>query len=123
MAPRYALSRKRATQLLRRARIRKPPVPIEKLAILLKAEIRHQPFSGELYGMVYRNSDGTAVIGVNPTDSPNRQRFTIGLRSGISAMAVDDKELVANQFAAELLMPAEMITRDVELLVRLDVDK
>ncbi len=96
--------------------------------------------------MVYRNSDGTAVIGVNPTDSPNRQRFTIahelghlilhvesdlhiderfpiGLRSGISAMAVDDNEIEANQFAAELLMPAEMITRDVELLVRLDVDK
>ncbi len=96
--------------------------------------------------MVYRNTDGTAVIGVNSTDSPNRQRFTIahelghlilhvesdlhvdqrfpiGLRSGISAMAVDDNEIEANQFAAELLMPSALITKDVELLVGIDVDK
>jgi Zn-dependent peptidase ImmA (M78 family) len=96
--------------------------------------------------MVFRNDDGTAVVGVNSADSLNRQRFTIahelghlilhgesdlhvdehfpiGLRSGMSAMGVDDKEIEANQFAAELLMPSGMITGDVELLLGTDVDK
>lgn len=96
--------------------------------------------------MVYRNADGTAVVGVNSIDSPSRQRFTIahelghlilhveldlhvdkhfpiGLRSETSAKGVDDHEIEANQFAAELLMPSEWIRREVELLRGTDVDR
>lgn len=88
---------------------------------------------------MHRNSDGSAVIGVNSVDNPRRQRFTIahelghlvlhgsqdlhideefpiGLRNRISGMAVDEREIEANQFAAELLMPSDLMGADVELL-------
>jgi Zn-dependent peptidase ImmA (M78 family) len=136
MAPRYSLAKKRAIDLLREARVKKPPVSIEKLAELVKAAIRYEPFAGQLYGMVHRNSDGTAVIGVNSMDAPNRQRFTIaheighlllhkdehlhvdekspiGLRNDRSSLAIDEREIEANQFAAELLMPVELLEKDL----------
>ena len=139
MAPRYTLAKKRAIELLREARVKRPPVPVEKLADLMKAKIRYEPFAGKLYGMVHRNSDGTAVIGVNSIDAPNRQRFTIaheighlllhkdeqlhvdekspiGLRNERSSTATDDREIEANWCAAELLMPVEFLREDLERL-------
>jgi Zn-dependent peptidase ImmA (M78 family) len=136
MTPRYTLARKRAIELLRAARVRRPPVPLEKLAELVKAKIRYEPFTGQLYGMVHRRSDGTAVIGVNSLDAPNRQRFTIaheighlllhkdeqlhvdekspiGLRNERSSTATDEREIEANQCAAELLMPTDFLDKDL----------
>jgi len=95
--------------------------------------------------MVHRNSDGTAVIGVNALHSLSRQRFTIAhelghlllhesqdlhvdeafpirLRSRVSGLAVDEREIEANQFAAELLMPTELISEDVDSLRDKGVD-
>jgi Zn-dependent peptidase ImmA (M78 family) len=140
MAPRYSLARRRAKELLRRGRVKRAPVPIEKLAALLGATIKYEPFAGELYGMVHRNTDGSATIGVNSVDRATRQRFTIahelghlllheteelhideespiGFRNHASGMAVDEREIEANQFAAELLMPAHMISEDVQELI------
>jgi Zn-dependent peptidase ImmA (M78 family) len=111
-------------------------VPIERLAQLANATVRYEPFAGKLYGMVHRSSDGTAVIGVNSLDAPNRQRFTIaheighlllhkderfhvdeksviGLRNDRSSMATDEREIEANQFAAELLMPRGFLDKDL----------
>jgi Zn-dependent peptidase ImmA (M78 family) len=139
MAPRYALARRLALGLLKDAKVKKPPVPIEKLATFVKAKIRYEPFAGQLYGMVHRNANGSAVIGVNSMDAPNRQRFTIaheighlflhkndklhvdekspiGLRNDRSSMAIDEKEIEANQFAAELIMPAVFLDKDVRRL-------
>src|SRR5207245_482886 len=71
---------------------------------------------------------------------PNRQRFTIaheighlllhrgatfhvdekspiGFRNDRSSMATDEKEIEANQFAAELLMPRNFLDRDLGGLV------
>jgi Zn-dependent peptidase ImmA (M78 family) len=144
MPPRYSLAKRQAADLLRRARIRKAPIPVEKLAALLDATIVLQPFSGETSGVVYRNNDGTALIGVNSSHSIQRQRFTIaheighlllhadenmhvdknfpiGLRNGISSKAVDENEIEANQFAAALLMPADLIAEDVKPLIGMDV--
>jgi Zn-dependent peptidase ImmA (M78 family) len=124
--------------------VRKAPVPVEKLAALISAEIVLQPFSGEISGIVHRNVDGSAVIGVNSSESIQRQRFTIahelghlllhadeqlhidknfpiGLRSGISGQAVDENEIEANQFAATLLMPSELIAEDIKPFVGKDV--
>jgi Zn-dependent peptidase ImmA (M78 family) len=138
------LAKKRAADLLRIGRIRKPPVPVDKLAALVKAEIVFQPFSGEMSGIVYRNGDGTAVIGVNLSHSEPRQRFTvahelghlimhadeqlhvdknfpIGLRNGMSGKSMDDKEIEANQFAAALLMPADFLSRDIQPIIGTDV--
>jgi Zn-dependent peptidase ImmA (M78 family) len=89
--------------------------------------------------MVHRNSDRTSVIGVNSVDAPNRRRFTIaheighlvlhkddtfhvdekspiGLRTDASSMATHEREIEANQFAAELLMPRHFLDRDLEAL-------
>lgn len=136
MAPRYTVARRRASDLLREAQVRRPPVPIEKLARMVNAAIRYEPFAGQMYGVVHRNRDGTAVIGVNSLDAPNRQRFTIaheighlllhrdeklhiderspiGLRTDTSSMATDEREIEANQFAAELLMPFGFLEKDL----------
>ncbi len=143
MTPRYSLARKRAVELLKRARVRKAPIPVEKIATLLGAQIVYQPFSGEISGVVHRNNDGSAVVGVNSSHSPQRQRFTIahelghlllhadenlhidenfpiGLRSGISGKAVDEHEIEANQFAAELVMPAHFMHKDIKPLIGID---
>ncbi len=136
MAPRFTLARRRASELLKEARIKKAPVPVERLAEFVNATVRYEPFAGELSGMVHRREDGSAVIGVNSMDAPTRRRFTIaheighlmlhrgqdlhvdekfpiGLRNQLSSMATDDNEIEANQFAAELLMPTEFLQDDL----------
>jgi Zn-dependent peptidase ImmA (M78 family) len=143
MAPRFSLARRRADDLLRRGRVRRAPVPVEKLAALLGARIVLQPFSEEFSGMVHRNRDGSAVIGINSSDSMHRQRFTIaheighlllhtdenlhvdknfpiGLRNEISGKSVDENEIEANQFAAALLMPLKLIEIDIEPFIGKD---
>ena len=139
MAPRYALAKKKAQQLLVEAGIASAPVPVDLVATHIGAQIRYEPFEGEnenLSGMAYRQKDGTRFIGVNALHSRRRQRFTIaheiahltlhtkedlhideafpiGFRDDRSALATDDKEIEANQFAAELLMPVKWLLDDI----------
>ena len=91
--------------------------------------------------MLIRSDDKT-VIGVNSLHHTNRQRFTIAHECGhlllhkgkdvhidrsfrinrrdeVSSQAIDHKEIEANRFAAELLMPYDMIMSD---LVEYDID-
>jgi Zn-dependent peptidase ImmA (M78 family) len=91
---------------------------------------------GELAGMLVR-AHGHIIIGVNSLHHINRQRFTIAhecahfllhhqgeeihidrafrinKRNEVSSMAVDADEIEANRFAAELLMPFDMIMSDL----------
>ena len=49
--------------------------------------------------------------------------FPIGLRSELSGMAVDENEIEANQFAAELLMPVSFLRKDLgELPADIEAD-
>jgi Zn-dependent peptidase ImmA (M78 family) len=144
MPARYSLARKRAHDLLAIGKIEKPPVPVERLAALAGAEIRYEPFAGDLSGIVHRTQGNRHIIGVNSLHPLTRRRFTIahelghlllhkdeelhiderfpiGLRSGLSSLAQDDREIEANQFAAELLMPLGFLREDLESL-RLDVE-
>ncbi len=137
MAPRYALAKRKAQALLAQAGIVSAPVRLEDVAAAIGAKIYYEPFEGEdLSGMAYRQDDGKPVIGVNSLHPPKRQRFTIAhelghlvlhakdgihidetlpmFRTGRSSLAIDDKEIEANQFAAELLMPAEWVQKDAE---------
>lgn len=133
-------AQKKAIDFLKQAKIKSVPVPVEKLAKLLDAEIQFEPFAGELYGMVHRNADGTAVIGVNSLDAPTRRRFTIAheighlvlhsdehlhvdekfpirlQRDDKSSLGTDKTEVEANQFAAELLMPRDLLIRAVKAI-------
>lgn len=126
--------RKEAQELLKKYKIKSPPVPVEKLAEALGAQIRYSPFEGELAGMLLRGN-GEIVIGVNSLHHVNRQRFTvahecghllfhkgdvhidrsfrINRRDASSSLAVDPQEIEANRFAAELLMPYDMIIADI----------
>lgn len=133
---RYGLARQKAIGLLTDAHVNRPPIPIEKLATIAKASIRLEPFAGQMSGMVHRRKDGSAVIGVNSLHPKARRRFTIahelghlllhknddihiderfpiGFRSPVSGKAVDIKEIEANQFAAECLMPTHLLVRDL----------
>jgi Zn-dependent peptidase ImmA (M78 family) len=125
-----------AQDLIRRAGITRPPIPVERLARQLGVEVRREPFEGDLSGMLFREGD-RAIVGVNSSHSRSRQRFTIAHeighlelhdREGIhldrkfpivrqrdkrSSLAIDPKEIEANGFAAELLMPAAMLEDDI----------
>lgn len=138
MAPRYAFAKRKAQQLLQEVGTTEPPVHVELLAEHVGARVRYEPFSGEnLSGMAYRQPDGKLFIGVNALHPRNRQRFTIAheiahlvlhqqedlhideaftinLRSDRSSLAVDEREIEANQFAAELLMPVTWLEADLQ---------
>lgn len=129
----------RAQQLLARLEIKDAPVPLEKIAKALGAQLRFSPLDSELSGMVYIK-DGTPIIGVNSLHHPNRQRFTIAheighlelhkdeiskavhvdkdfpvlMRDQKAATGTDQLEIEANQFAAELLMPKKLIDEAIK---------
>ncbi len=126
-----------AKEVLRQSKVERPPVPVERIARRLKAEVRYEPFDGELSGMLFREG-GRVIIGVNASHPNTRQRFTIAHELGhlrmhderhpihvdrgfpvrrrdvTSSQAVDVEEMEANGFAGELLMPAAMLERDLE---------
>lgn len=134
MRPRYNLARKKAAELLHAAAVSEAPVPVETLAELAGAVIRYEPFEGQLSGMLFRSEDG-AVIGVNSLHAAVRQRFSIAHEIGHlllhepelhvdehafvafrdleSSKASDPAEIEANQFAAALLMPADLLTQSI----------
>ena len=116
------------------------PVPVERIARSLDAQLRFSPLDEELSGMIYVKG-GTPIIGVNALHHPNRQRFTIAhecghlvlhraeitkeihvdkgfptmlMRDSVSATGVDEMEVEANLFAAELLMPASFLERSLK---------
>jgi len=134
--------RETVEQLLRKSRISKPPVPVERIAEHQGLEIRLAPYEGDLSGALVRTERET-FIGVNSNHHPNRQRFTVahelahfllhrGLRLHVdkkiwvnwrddeSSKAVRWEEIEANQFAAELLMPTGFLIRDINRLGRID---
>jgi len=128
----------RARELLESLGLKLPPTPVEKIAKAMGAQVRFSPFDDELSGMIYIK-DGIPIIGVNSLHHPNRQRFTIAhelghlvfdremitaaihvdkgfpglMRDTKSAIGTDEVEIRANQFAAELLMPAAVIEKEL----------
>jgi Zn-dependent peptidase ImmA (M78 family) len=125
-------------RMLQEHRIESAPVPVDQIARKLGAEVRYIPFQGQgsVSAMLFRDKTHK-VIGVNSLHHPNRQRFSIAheiahlllhkgkelhvdrtiflnLRDDVSSQAVDPDEIEANRFAAELLMPKNLILKDVK---------
>jgi Zn-dependent peptidase ImmA (M78 family) len=119
-----------------------PPVPVEEIARALGADIQRRPAEDDLSGFLLRdNKEQRAVIGVNSKHPQNRQRFTIAhelghfllhetekmhvdredrgfqvkLRSKGATSELNVEEREANLFAAELLMPAVLLEKDLFL--------
>lgn len=119
-----------AEQLLHEAGVRAAPVPIHKVAKVAGVTLRFGPMPSDLSGFLFRQ-DTTAIIGVNSTHPRQRQSFTVAhelghlrlhrarnyvdhqfgfyRRDSQSSTAMDRTEIEANQFAAELLMPAKFL--------------
>ena len=113
------------------------PIDVERIAAQLGADVVFgSPMSRDLSGLLYRDGERT-VIGVNSVHAPARQRFTIAhevghlvlhagrpvvldhvvrlnYRDPRSGTATDAEEIAANGFAAELLMPRELVIAEVE---------
>ena len=126
-----------ATKLLEAVGVTEPPVPVVAIAESLGATVRYAPYEGELAGMLIRDdAERGIVIGVNSLHHSNRQRFTIAHECGhlrlhegqrsyidrsfrinrrdeVSSQATDAEEIEANRFAAELLMPYDLIKADL----------
>jgi len=127
---------KRATEVLRSASAKAIPVPVE--AIAAKYQIRvsrgpHPSFSGMLI-----RKDGHALIGVNSSEAPVRQRFTIAhelghfflhpqkdafvdYRDNRRDIMRTPREQQANMFAAALLMPSDLLRKDFRSVASLGV--
>lgn len=123
-----------ATRLIQEMGIVRAPVPVEKIARHLGAQVRFSPLDDEISGMIYIKNE-TPIIGVNSLHHPNRQRFTIAHECGhlvlhrsvltreihvdkeFHVLRRDDKtatgtdllEIQANRFAAELTMPHKFL--------------
>jgi Zn-dependent peptidase ImmA (M78 family) len=129
--------REKAQVILRRFRVTLPPVPVDKIARDLGTTLRYSPFEGNLAGGVFRRGK-EVIIGVNSVHHVTRQRFTIAheighfllhkgkevhidrdlkahvnWRNPEAQRVVDPEEVEANRFAAELLMPYDMLIKDV----------
>lgn len=57
------------------------PVPVERIARALGAQLRYSPLDNEISGMIFIR-DGAPIIGVNSLHHPHRQRFTIAHEIG-----------------------------------------
>jgi len=133
-----AISNK-ANSLLEENGVAVPSVPVERIAKKLGARLRFSPLDDELSGMIYVK-EGTPIIGVNSLHHPNRQRFTIAhecghllfhkpqitkevhidkgfpmlMRDSVSATGINEMEIEANLFAAELLMPVRLLIEAID---------
>jgi Zn-dependent peptidase ImmA (M78 family) len=132
----------KVSELLRKSGITKAPIDVEIIASNLNINVRRTPTEDDISGFLLRQPDGQTLIGVNTLHHPNRQRFTIAheighfalhnydtvhvdrsivkLRSKVSSSGEDQEEVEANRFAAELLMPGELLAKDLETLLLTD---
>lgn len=129
--------KKRAQEVLAELNITDGPVAVDYIAQKKGITVRFVPLKEDLSGIIFIK-DG-AVIVVNSLHHPNRQRFTLGhevghfelhlkeigsevhvdkkflafARNAKSAMGWDRKEIQANQFAAELLVPQRFLIQEL----------
>ena len=128
--PDIVRARDEAREVLTKAGVRSAPVPVERIIRASGVVLQHAPLADELSGMAFIK-DGVAIIGVNALHHPNRQRFTLAhefahhrlhadilsaevhvdrkfpmlMRGPLASQGVDWREIEANAFASELLIP------------------
>ncbi len=133
-------------RLLKQHQIVSPPVPVDQIARSHGLDVRRAPANEELSGFLYRDRRrNTASIGVNSAHSVSRQRFAISHELGHYLLheqlhlhvdkqfpitiansqakhVSSDEDKEATLFAAELLMPEEMLKADLASLERIDLE-
>ncbi|PBB84539.1 ImmA/IrrE family metallo-endopeptidase [Mesorhizobium sp. WSM3876] len=127
-------ARAAARHVLAEFGVKSAPVPVERIIKSRNIVLQYAPLDAELSGMAFIR-DGVGIIGVNALHHPNRQRFSAAhelahhelhaseirnevhvdkafrvlWRDDVASMGVDPLEIEANAFAAELLMPTEIL--------------
>ena len=138
---------RRAEQVLADMGVTEVPVPVEAVAHQFGLNVVFQDLPRDTSAVIVRTSDGRRVIGINGGHSDTRQRFSIAheighallhlpadppasgdavvdkpievlFRDGIAAQGVDKREIEANAFAAELLMPAKGLRERFRRLIQ-----
>ncbi len=120
-------------ELLQKAKVSKPAIPVDDIAMLLDIDVRYAALVGNISGLFY-TENGKSIIGGNSLHSPVRQRFTVAheighyylkhkgdffvdrrilFRSENSKDINPKEEIEANAFAASLLMPEEMVMNEI----------
>jgi Zn-dependent peptidase ImmA (M78 family) len=122
-----------AIDLLQSIGLTKPPVDVYRMANELNVEILLEKLDDEVSGVLLRLPE-RLVIAVNKNHSEARQRFTIAhelghlrlhqgrplivdhivrarvsMRDSQSSLATEREEIDANRFAANLLMPEDLV--------------
>jgi Zn-dependent peptidase ImmA (M78 family) len=131
--PRYARIKRLVKELLDNANAVEPPIDVESIARSRGVSIQFEQFDRDVSGVLVRDASGS-VIGVQKIQSDTRKRFTIAhelghlmlhdgelihvdrsfranFRKEAAKEPRDVEEIEANAFAANLLMPKEMIER------------
>lgn len=134
-----------ARNILLENRIEAAPVDVFQIAMKMGLEVREQKADDDLSGFLYRGQAGNPTwIGINSAHSSQRQRFTIAheighfvlhptervhvdkgyeikRRDNKSKEGTDIEEIESNLFAAELLMPADFLIRDLSQMESIDL--
>ena len=122
-------------EILQQFRISRPPVHVEKIALKMDIAVAPTDLGPGISGALIIN-DGKATIGVNPTESKVRRRFTIAhelghfllhknsqnlfvekkvfFRDEESSLGEEKREKEANAFAAALLMPSSFLKTEID---------
>jgi Zn-dependent peptidase ImmA (M78 family) len=107
--------------------VEQAPVPVEDAAKLLNIQIvEYDKFANNFSGTLVKGQNIT-VLGINPTHSQVRRRFTIAHEIGHYLLGHDIRDVLeenlerppnlereANMFAGELLMPKEFLKKDIK---------
>lgn len=129
---------RRATDLLRELDLFHVPINVEAVAERLGAAVVFDDLEDDVSGFLLKENDVT-TIAINQMHHPNRRRFTIAHECGhlaLHASGQKDKlwvdkaylffrdanassgeqleEIQANQFAAALLMPEELVHSNID---------
>ena len=117
------------------------PIDIEAVAGHLGAQVIRERLDRGVSGLLFRDGD-SIIIGVNDLHASRRQRFTVAhevghlvlhkgrplvldhvrvnFRDSMSSAATNAEEIEANQFAAEILMPRDLVIREAKRLLEDD---
>ncbi len=117
----------KAEGILNESGLRTIPIPVEDIATHFKLHIGRA--ASKDFSVLLIRKDGAALIGINSTENPRRQRFTIAheighfflhpqkdvlvdYRSNSKGTHRTPKEKEADIFAASLLMPRQELIKD-----------
>ena len=129
----------RALEILKETKAHRVPVPIELIAHRLNLTIEAAELGSDISGMLVTEG-ARGAIGFNSMHAPVRQRFTVAhevahyvlhvkknrksqffvdryvmyRQDGISSAGTDRNEVEANRFGAALLMPSDLVQREIQ---------